>query len=156
MQEAQIIHDEQQQFQNSLIYWHNLISNADPRSIDIFGEKYQIGAVNKSSLSFKKDDESFGLKIIDIILYLYKKLDDGSQIKNLDPLLVDYLGKNLFFNELSIESISFYLEHFFVKLNNSILSSEQLKKGGQLIAESESRRKEKMIEYSKQKTLNFR
>jgi len=150
-----IKHDRQDQFKSCLEYWHQIFANASDTPIYLIGEEELIlrRAAN-SDLVFLRDSDSVGIQVVDIILWITKKLSEGQHFsKELDRLFY-YLEYNTSFYELSLNFLNYYLSDFINKLELEPLSAEALSKGKKLLKDSEKRKQKKMREYVKQKILS--
>jgi hypothetical protein len=79
---ARITHDEQSEFWQMLETWHALFSNAAPDVIEWAGESYSLQTAPGSQFVIKRDDESPGIQMADVALWLYGQALKG---KNIPP-----------------------------------------------------------------------
>jgi hypothetical protein len=67
---ACITHDEQNEFGKMLHSWHELFSNAAPGELEWAGERYSLQVAPGSRFEMKRDDESVGIQMTDVVLWL--------------------------------------------------------------------------------------
>lgn len=147
-----IKHDKQDQFKPALKYWHEILSNAPATPISIIGEDdVVLRRVFESDLVLTKDSDSCGLQVVDVILWLLKKSEEGLRLSNEFSELIQYLAMNSSLYELSLQSITYYLEKFFNMLNAQPITEEALEEGKKLLKIAEERRQEKMLGYANKK-----
>jgi hypothetical protein len=77
---ACITHDEQSEFGRMLQTWHALFSNAAPDIIEWAGESYSLQMAPGSHFVIKRDEESAGIQMADVALWLYSQALKGKEI----------------------------------------------------------------------------
>jgi hypothetical protein len=148
----EIIHDRQSQFESTLKVWHEILSNAKPDIIILpGGDKERIRKVFGSKFKISNSDESAGIQVIDIILWLFKKIDDGNSIPSNCAKLMNEVFRKGFYDEISLKGISTYLEDIFEEIDKATISPEQMEHANELLEFAETRRQEIMKEYLEQK-----
>jgi len=148
----EIVHDQQSQFGPTLKGWHDLTSNAKPGSITLLGgEKVEVRSVAGSKLVISDAESSAGIQLIDVILWLFKRLSDGDALPENCLDFMNYVIRMGGMYDLSLENISRYLSETLTRLEDVPLSEEQLKKAQELLEFDEERRQEKMLMYYEQK-----
>ncbi|QFU32349.1 ParB N-terminal domain-containing protein [Brevundimonas sp. Bb-A] len=86
---ASIIHDEQNEFGRTLSSWHGLFSNASPDVIEWAGERYSLQRAPGSLFVMKPDDQSAGIQMADVALWLYGQWLKGKDLpENCERLLL--------------------------------------------------------------------
>lgn len=88
---ANIIHDQQSEFQRTLQMWHELFTNASPGEVRWAGEAYTLQKVPGSNFSTMEDSKSAGIQIADIILWLYTQFRKGRELPRGCRHLVEYV-----------------------------------------------------------------
>jgi hypothetical protein len=150
-----IVHDRQVQFGTSLKKLHELCSNAGPGSIQIWpGEKIDIRRVPKSNFAILSSEQSAGIQLTDVILWLFKRIHDGESLPENCANFMDSVLRMAHLYDLSLESIIREGSNLFTQLENTPLSDEQLRNGHKLLQESEKRRNINMRNYIKTKLLS--
>jgi len=148
----EIIHDRQSQFGPFLKTWHEVISNADAGTLTLpGGEKHTFRKVNGSKFMMSISEESPGIQIVDCILWFFKKIEDGKMLPSNCARIMNYVFKKGLYHEISISGIFKYLEKTFSDLDNTPISSEQMKKAHELLDFAENRRQEAMKKYFQKK-----
>ena len=150
-----IIHDRQSQFGSTLTEWHNLQSQAAPGGIRLLfeDERIEIKCVAGSKFVISSAQESPGIQMIDVVLWLFKRIHDGEVLpENCSKLMRHALRMGGFY-DLSLESIGGYLRELMSQLEQALLSEDQMKKAQELLKLDEQRRQERMREYHESKLL---
>jgi hypothetical protein len=122
-----IKHDRQDQFKTELQYWHALLSNGPEKEVPLFGgETFKFQRVKDSQFIISKDSKSSGLQMIDIVLWLYARLNEHPELPSHLRKFVHYCLSNSTYYELSLSNCHNYIEVFFHELNNTQLSDEDI------------------------------
>lgn len=152
----EIIHDRQSQFGPTLITWHDIVSNAEPGIITLpGGEEHTVQKVFGSRFRMSSSNESVGIQLIDVILWLFKKIQDDKEIPiNCTKLMSQVFRKGIY-DEISLKGISYYLSNVFDKIENEPISEDQMAKAQEMLEFAERRRQIKMREYSESKYKNM-
>lgn len=151
----EIIHDQQSQFGSTLKDWHNIISKAPPDTINWPGEEPHVfRSVFGSKFIISNARESAGIQVIDVILWLLKKVFDDNPMTPNCYKLISYIMHRSYSYEISLRGLAEYLSDFMTKLDSTPLTEGQLKRGKELLEISEKKRQERMLEYSERKLLS--
>lgn len=90
-----IKHHEQDQFKGALEFWHEILSNASPNPVTLIGEpELVVRRAFGSDFEISQDSESTGLQVIDTIVWLVKKSQDGVRLARDFEQFGEYLGSN--------------------------------------------------------------
>ncbi|MGE8126316.1 DUF3800 domain-containing protein [Methylobacterium sp. NPDC080182] len=141
----QIVHDEQSQFGKTLTKWHAIISDSsrkEEQPVHFPGEErpYRFGRVLGSEFTMSTEQNSAGLQVIDVILWLFKRTLDGKEIGNRSGELLNYAMKNALQNDMSFAGVEGSLESDLNTMMSADMSREQLEFGENFVRENEARR----------------
>lgn len=144
---ASIIHDEQNEFGRMLSSWHGLFSNASPDVIEWAGERYSLQRAPGSLFVIKPDDQSPGIQMADVALWLYGQWLKGKDLpENCERLLLFILA-NGWHNDFSFEGVEHSLLNQFGEVMFGDMPEEKLEAGRALVKMSEERRVASMEQY---------
>ncbi len=146
-----VYHDLQDQFKKAMKYWHGLISNASIEKVNWLGEEIQIGAVPKSNFMLKRDIDSAGLQLVDVILWLTKKNIEGADLSKDFHGMLSYVSDNCDLFDLSYNGLITYLNIVMPKIWDAPDTDEQFRKAKELLESGEERRQKNMKEYAKKR-----
>ena len=150
-----ICHDRQMQFEKSLKLWHEMFSNASPDPIyRPGGEKHVLRKVFGSKFVISSADDSPGIQVIDIILWLFKRFVEGRELGPNTTSLMQHIFRRGKHQDFSFNGVSHQLEEQFNQLYSESLPEDQMQKGQDLIELFESKRQKNMLEYSEKKLLD--
>lgn len=144
---ASIIHDEQNEFGRTLSSWHGLFSNASPDVIEWAGERYSLQRAPGSLFVMKPDDQSAGIQMADVALWLYGQWLKGKDLpENCERLLLFILA-NGWHNDFSFKGVEHSLLNQFGEVMFGDMPEEKLEAGRALVKMSEERRVASMEQY---------
>ncbi|WP_135080074.1 DUF3800 domain-containing protein [Terasakiella sp. SH-1] len=148
---AMINHDEQIQFKNMLTMYHNMYSNASSEEISWAGETYYLSKLSGSEFVMKRDEESAGIQIADVVLWLYSQFQKGKKIPLKCAKLLDYVFANGWENDFSFRGVErVLLENYGHVFDDSVeLTNEQKKRSVELLKVAEENRQKSMAQYEK-------
>jgi len=144
---ACITHDEQGEFGRTLKFYHELFSNASPGVIEWAGERYSLQKIQGSRFEMKRDEDSVGIQIADVALWLYGQYLKG---KAMPPNCAQLLGLILQrggHNDFSFEGVESQLLATHGDLLFGPMEPEKLEAGRRMVAMSEERRRVSMEQY---------
>ncbi len=152
----EIIHDQQDQFERTLQQWHGLFARpdiADQEPLHWPGdpEPRHVGQVSGSAFTFKTEEQSPGLQVIDVILWLFKRTLTGRDIGSQSERLLQRVflrGKQ---NDLSFAGVGHQLNETMDSVMNSPMPDEQLATGNQMVARHNEDRLAAMKRYAEDK-----
>lgn len=102
---ARITHDTQGEFKQMLAARHELFSNASPEQITWAGETYSMQRVVGSSFEVKTDEESAGLQITDVVLWLYLQFRKGKTLPHDCGAVLDYVFEHGWESDFSFKGV---------------------------------------------------
>lgn len=150
-----IVHDEQQEFKNMLVTWHDMFSNA--ADVDIYwgGETYNLQMVPDSKFVMSNDKDSPGIQIADLILWLYIQFIKGKKLPIGCNQLVIYALSNGWHNDFSFDGVEKMMIEKWGNVFWGPISDEQLEKGREMLKYSETQRQISMKRYDEDGILPF-
>ncbi len=129
-----------------------MFSKASPEPIYLpGGERHMFRRVFGSKFTISSAEESPGIQITDIILWLYKQFQNGRPFSPMCAGLIIQVFRKGTQVDLSFESVSRDLHNYFRMLDAVPITEKQVQKARELLELSERRRQQNMLEYAKQK-----
>jgi len=144
---AAIVHDEQNEFGRSLNSWHGLFSNASPDVIEWAGERYSLRWAPGSRFAMKRDDESPGIQMADVALWLYGQLLRGKDLPDGCARLMFFILQNGWHTDFSFAGVDRAMQEQWGEVLTGPMPQEQLEAGRALMKMSEERRLASMQQY---------
>ena len=93
-----IIHDRQSQFEVSLAEWHKMHSNASDEPIHRPGETIIFQKVAGSTFEVSASNDSAGIQIADLILWLFRRRLSGNRLPPASERLLHYVFKKAYYS----------------------------------------------------------
>ncbi len=137
-----IVHDRQSQFESSLAEWHRMFSNASHEPIHRPGEAYVLQRVAGSTFEVSASDDSAGIQIADLMLWLVRQLLSDNKIPENSALLLRYILKRGYQNDFSFKGVGDLLQKQYTEVMAADLSLEELEAGQRILARQEQRKKQ--------------
>ncbi|WP_375205631.1 DUF3800 domain-containing protein [Hyphococcus sp.] len=144
---AQIIHDDQSEFEAILKFWHEMFSSASDEPIHWLGETYVFQKVVGSQFSVVSDNDSSGIQIADIVLWLYNQFRQGKEIPPNCGAILEYVFLNGWESDFSYRGVQDQLLEKYGSILFGELEPEQEAKARLMIEQAENRRLEAMERY---------
>jgi hypothetical protein len=152
---AAIVHDEQTEFENALKTWHGLFSNAAPDRLRWAGEEYSLQTVPGSQLTIKPDEESQGVQVADVVLWLYAQAQKGRDLpEGCAQLLLFAMGRG-WHDDFSFRGVEQSLMEKWGGVFFGPMEAEKLEAGRKMVEESERRRLASMAQFERDGVLPF-
>lgn len=149
----QIKHDRQSEFEKTLKEWHERHKNASAKPIHLPGkEKYVMRRVEGSKLIVSNSNDSPGIQVADIMMWLFKKLREGHRLPQNCARLMHYVLKYGYMVDLSFEGVSRQLSGTMKELEEVEMTDERIKFAQNTLDEIEQNRKKAMLELEEKKT----
>lgn len=146
-QVKKITHDQQEQFQKTLVAWHGMYTNASPEPLQLPGETHVLQKVPNSEFELKNDENSPGIQVIDIILWLYRQYLSGKDFPVECAQLLNQATKRARINDFSFEGVDHSLHDKYKDMLSVELSPEKELEARAMIQAQEERRKENTMLY---------
>lgn len=154
----EIVHDRQAQFEKTLVQWHEVRSRPEPpdnEPIHWPGENEPItfSRVPGSLFRMATEETSAGLQVIDVVLWLFKRVVTDKEIGPRGARLLTRVLQRGYQNDLSFAGVGDAVERQLADIWNTPIAEEQKRIGAELIAKSEEDRIAAMRDYVAEKAL---
>lgn len=147
-----IKHDRQHEFAPALRFWHEMYSKALPGAVNLpFGDKMVLRKVFGSKLEISSAQESAGIQIIDVILWLFARTLRGDALPEKCQALLNYIYGRAMQDDFSFDGVGAAAERMIDGIFARPLSDDDLERARALQIESEERCLAAMAEYAGEK-----
>jgi hypothetical protein len=144
---ACITHDEQNEFAHSLQSSHALLSNASSEVIEWAGERHILQKVPGSRFEIKRDEDSVGIQMADVGLWLYGQHLKGKNIPTHCMRLLELILKRGWHNDFSYAGVEAQLLESYGDVLLGPIEAEKLEAGKRMVVMGEERRRVSMEQY---------
>jgi hypothetical protein len=144
---ACITHDEQSEFGKMLQSWHELFSNASPDIIEWAGERYSLQWAPGSHFITKCDDESVGIQMADLALWLYSQALKGKDVPPGCASILNLILERGWHNDFSFIGVESHIIEKWGEVLFGPMDPEKLEAGKKMLEEAERHRLESMAQY---------
>ena len=135
-----IVHDRQSQFESSLAEWHAMFSNASNEPIQRSGETIVIQKVAGSDFEVSASDDSAGIQIADLILWLFRQHFSRKHLSEKSGRLLSYVFKKCYHSDFSFDAADRLVREQLHQIMATEPSPEMEKKAQEMIAKNEQHR----------------
>jgi hypothetical protein len=136
-----IKHDRQTQFEKSLAFVHELYANADATPIEWSSmPKYSLQKANGSKFVVSNRTESPGIRLVDIVLWLFSRMNGGDELSEHSHRFMEYALRKGYNNDFSFGGVYYSLDKEMRPIMEAPFSEEQLARAKEMIERSEERR----------------
>ena len=142
-----IIHDRQSQFEGSLAEWHKMFSSASDEPIHRPGETIVFQKVAGSTFEVSASDDSAGIQIADLILWLFKQHLSGKRLPAASAQLLNYVFKKGYQSDFSFDGVGQQVEEQYRQIMAIDLPPEIEKNAHDMIAGNELHRQRMIAAY---------
>ena len=141
--------DRQSQFNETQKEYHELVANAGPGKLQLaLGmDPVEFQAVPGSEFIVKASDDSAGIQIVDVLLWVFRHLDSKDRTSEAKWRFIRKLGKRIRIYDLSLKSLEERTTAMMSKIEDAEITDEMIQKGKEILETAEARRIEKMREY---------
>jgi hypothetical protein len=141
----EIVHDRQNQFEKTIIQWHEVYSRpelANENPMHWPGEKEPItlSKTPGSKLRIDTEENSPGLQVIDVVLWLFKRVITDKDIGPRGGRLLNRVYQRGWQNDLSFDGVGTAVEEQLAEIWNAPISEEQARRGAELAAKERENR----------------
>jgi hypothetical protein len=144
-----IRHDRQSQFEGALKWWHELYANASPERVPLMmGEMFKAQRAGGSVLEISSADASAGIQVVDVILWLFNRLNRQLDIGPESAELMRWVFRRSMQNDFSFKGVLQALDQQFGWMFEQEPPPEQIEKAKQLLGEIEQARLDRVDEYA--------
>ena len=105
-----IVHDRQSQFESSFAAWHATLSNASDVPIETSGETIVLQKVAGSTSEVSASDDSTGIQIADLILWLSRQHFYGKHLSEKSDRLLSYVLQKCCYSDFSFDAANQMVE----------------------------------------------
>jgi hypothetical protein len=152
----EIVHDQQPQFERTLKEWHEVISNPareGEEPVHWPGEDapFRLSKVIGSKFRMTTEQESAGLQVIDVLLWLFKRVLDGKEIGPNGSKLLGRFFKRGYQNDLSFTGVGESLEEAFQRIMSADIPDDQMAAGAELMERERASRGSALAAYAESK-----
>lgn len=148
-----IKHDRQHEFEPAIKFWHEMYSNARDDVVSLpLGEQMVLRKVFGSRLVITAAQESAGIQVIDVILWLFSRSLKGEQLPNKCQELLNYVYSRAYQDDFSFAGVGAATEELIDEIETRPLPPGALEDARALQIELEERRKAAVAEYARAKT----
>jgi hypothetical protein len=144
---ARVTHDEQSEFGRMLETWHAMFSNAAPEVIEWAGESYSLQMAPGSQFVISTDDESPGIQMADVALWLYGQALKGKDIPPNCTKILNLVLKRGWHNDFSFAGVEQSMMEKWGDVFFGPIEPEKLEAGKKMIEDAEKRRLASMAQY---------
>jgi hypothetical protein len=136
----QIKHDRQTQFEKSLAYMHELYANADPTPIRWPGmPAMSVQKAFGSKFVVSNRFESPGIQLVDIVMWLFGRLNNGDYLEEQSQRLINYVLRKGAYSDFSFNGVHAQLERAMRPIMEAPFSEEQLARAKEMMESMETR-----------------
>ncbi len=146
---ARITHDTQGEFKQTLAAWHEMFSNASPEQVTWAGETYSMQRVVGSTFEVKTDEDSAGLQITDVVLWLYLQFRKGKQLSAGCAAILDYVFEHGWESDFSFEGVEKMMLERWGEVLDTPLTPEKEDEVRGMLSKFEDSRQASMARYEK-------
>lgn len=139
-----IKHDRQSQIQALLRDWHQMLSNAREGTFSLYGKEFKSRVVSGSEFEISSSGESPGIQLVDIVLWLMKRADEGSDLSKAGDALLDVVRNQSDPMELTIDYTIREAERMHEYIFAQPFTEEDARRGRAFVDAAEARRKRQM------------
>jgi hypothetical protein len=144
-----IRHDRQSQFEGALRWWHELYANASPERVPLMmGEMFKAQRAGGSVLEISSAEASPGIQVVDVILWLFNRLNRQLEIGPDSAELMRWVFRRAMQNDFSFKGVSNALDQQFGWMFEQEPPPEQIERAKQALLEFEQARLNRVAEYA--------
>lgn len=147
-----IKHDRQNEFEPAIKFWHDMYSNARDDVVMLpLGEKMVLRKVFGSRLEISSAQDSAGIQVIDVILWLFARSLRGEVLPDNCQALLNYVYGRAQQDDFSFEGVGAATEDMIEAMDARSLPAGALNDARALHIEIEQQRATGMAEYARDK-----
>jgi len=144
-----IRHDRQHEFEPAMKFWHDIYSNAREDVVSLpLGEKMVLRKVFGSKLEISAAQDSAGIQVIDVILWLFSRSLKGDDLPANCQKLLQYVYGRAYQDDFSFAGVGALTEEFITAIESRSLPATALEDARALQIELEERRVGAMAAYA--------
>lgn len=141
----EIVHDNQPQFERTLAEWHKLYSRPELAGMEPLSwpgetERHSLSRAAGSRFRLSTDEESSGLQVVDVILWLFKRSITDKGIGPNSQALLNRVFLRGLQNDMSFSGVGAQIDAKWTEMARSPIDDEAMLRGSDLLAEAEAQR----------------
>lgn len=148
-----IKHDRQHEFASSIKFWHQMYSNARDDVVHLPLGEMVLRKLFGGSLVISSAQESAGIEIVDVILWLVARALRGDQLPANCQALLNYVYGRAYQDDFSFSGVGAATEELIDSIDERPLTAGALDEARVLQLELEERRKMSMENYAREKVM---
>jgi len=153
----EIVHDEQSEFEKTLRQWHGVVSNPKLAKVEPIrwpGEKETLTLSRAPGSGFRTatEETSPGLQVVDIVLWLFKRVLTNKDIGLGGARLLERVSQRGSQNDFSFTGVGAAVERHWAEVYREEMTDEKRAVSAELIAKAEANRVRAMADYAAEKT----
>ncbi len=142
-----IIHDEQSEFRHTLQNWHGMFSDAAPDVIKWAGETYSLQMAPGSQFVMKSDEQSAGIQIADLALWLYGQNLKGKALPQGCRRILNLVFERGWHSDFSFTGVEQGMLARWGETFFGHIAPEQIQAAQEMLVMAEERRRASMAQY---------
>ncbi len=148
----EIVHDRQMEMESLLRFHHEIVANASGEVVHWPGEApMSMRRVPGSALRMATEETSAGLQVIDVILWLFKRVVTDQEIGPAGARLIQQVFRRGHQNDFSFTGVSHHLEKQMHEVMTAPFGEDKQEFSRNFLARTEERRRAAMVEYAAKK-----
>ena len=152
----EVVHDEQSQFEKSFQVWHELMSkphlaSAEPLLWPGDDEPIPVSFAPGSRFRTASEETSVGLQMVDILIWLFKRVFEGKEIGENSRTLLNAVLKRAYQHDFSFIGVGDKTEKSVRQMMETSMSEDQLAQSKEIFEKQESIRREAIRQYELKK-----
>jgi hypothetical protein len=150
-----IVHDEQMQFAKNLKRWHAIFTNASDEPFRWPGDApVVLRRVPGSTFFMSRDNDSPGIQVTDILLWLFKRIVEEKHLGPDSGSLLHFALSRAWYQDFSFKNVGRELQERLEMVNNADISEDRIQKAFEMIESEKLRRQRAIIEYVENKLIS--
>lgn len=151
-----ILHDRQGQFERTLQEYHRMVSEASDKPLQLIGETYNLQRLPGSNFSVSPSDDSPGIQVADLILWIFKQAIVGKEVPPACAKLLGFVCRKGWNNDFSFAGVERAMTEWIDPMMNQDLPAEQMERGREIMERVEANRKQAIKQYEADEVSPYR
>lgn len=152
----EIVHDGQSQFKKTLVEWHAIVSRPDLVGVEPIRwpgevEPHYVSKTSGSNFRMATEETSAGLQVIDVVLWLFKRMTDGKSIGQNSERLMQWVLQRAYQHDFSFDGVGDQADKTYRTLMSAVIPSDQERGGIEYSLEEEALRMARIADYAASK-----
>ena len=152
----EIVHDEQFQFEKTFQRWHTLMSqphlaNATPLNLPGKSRPVPVSFAPGSKFRISNDEASVGLQMVDVLLWLFRRLFEGREIGYQSRILLNVVLRRAYQQDFSFDGVGEKADEAVSRIMEGEIPEGKMEVAKSMLADHEAMRRRKIEEYELKK-----